>query len=203
MGECLATHIASLFPHYLSSPFDTLSGNTARTAVESWIYARSGQKFDSPRASGASTPVHPPCSGANKGLGAAAGAFGLHRLKLKQDGSAASATAGKSTKKLSRTERIKAAFRRRQAQAQAQAAVAAAEENDAGGAAGARSSEAAMMMMGDDTPVVHLLREDEIISLITDIASGLGFLHDRGVLHLDVSFPSAASLHVIVMNNGD
>ncbi|PWN51286.1 kinase-like protein [Violaceomyces palustris] len=33
---------------------------------------------------------------------------------------------------------------------------------------------------------VHLLREDEIFSLLQDMASGLNFLHDRGILHLDI-----------------
>lgn len=33
---------------------------------------------------------------------------------------------------------------------------------------------------------IHLLREEEISSLLQDMTSGLGFLHDRGVLHLDI-----------------
>uniref|UniRef100_V5EZU8 non-specific serine/threonine protein kinase n=1 Tax=Kalmanozyma brasiliensis (strain GHG001) TaxID=1365824 RepID=V5EZU8_KALBG len=41
---------------------------------------------------------------------------------------------------------------------------------------------------------VHLLREDEIYSLLTDITSGLAFLHDRGILHLDIK-PGNVLLH--------
>lgn len=33
---------------------------------------------------------------------------------------------------------------------------------------------------------VHLLRLDEILSIFEDIVRGLGFLHDRNILHLDL-----------------
>lgn len=41
---------------------------------------------------------------------------------------------------------------------------------------------------------VHLLREEEIYSLLKDMASGLGFLHDKGILHLDIK-PANVLLH--------
>lgn len=41
---------------------------------------------------------------------------------------------------------------------------------------------------------VHLLRTDEIYSLLTDITSGLAFLHSRGILHLDIK-PGNILLH--------
>ncbi|CBQ72416.1 related to IKS1-putative serine/threonine kinase [Sporisorium reilianum SRZ2] len=41
---------------------------------------------------------------------------------------------------------------------------------------------------------VHLLRTDEIYSLLTDITSGLAFLHARGILHLDIK-PGNVLLH--------
>ncbi|TKY86463.1 hypothetical protein EX895_004612 [Sporisorium graminicola] len=41
---------------------------------------------------------------------------------------------------------------------------------------------------------VHLLRTDEIYSLLTDIVSGLSFLHSRGILHLDIK-PGNVLLH--------
>ncbi|KAK0569067.1 putative serine/threonine-protein kinase iks1 [Tilletia horrida] len=40
----------------------------------------------------------------------------------------------------------------------------------------------------------HLLGEEELYSLLRDMASGLGWLHDRGVLHLDVK-PENVLLH--------
>lgn len=33
---------------------------------------------------------------------------------------------------------------------------------------------------------VHLLRLDEVLSIFEDIVRGLGFLHDRNILHLDL-----------------
>jgi hypothetical protein len=78
-----------------------------------------------------------------------------------------------------RAEKLKAAFRRRKAAA---ATVARQEGTESGGGgAGAGGG------VQGDIPAVHLLREDEILSLMRDIAAGLGFLHSRGVLHLDVS----------------
>lgn len=41
---------------------------------------------------------------------------------------------------------------------------------------------------------MHLLREDEIVQLLHDITSGLGFLHDKGILHLDIK-PGNVLLH--------
>lgn len=41
---------------------------------------------------------------------------------------------------------------------------------------------------------VHLLRTEEIYSLIHDIVSGLSFLHNRGILHLDIK-PGNVLLH--------
>lgn len=41
---------------------------------------------------------------------------------------------------------------------------------------------------------VHLLREDEIVQLMRDITRGLGFLHERGILHLDIK-PGNVLLH--------
>lgn len=41
---------------------------------------------------------------------------------------------------------------------------------------------------------VHLLREEEIYSLLEDMTSGLGFLHDKGILHLDIK-PANVLLH--------
>lgn len=50
------------------------------------------------------------------------------------------------------------------------------------------SMDASIRAQNRDAPPigVHLLREEEIYSLLQDITSGLGFLHDRGVLHLDI-----------------
>ena len=46
-----------------------------------------------------------------------------------------------------------------------------------------------------DTGVgVHLLGEEEIVHLLRDITRGLGFLHDRGILHLDLK-PGNVLLH--------
>lgn len=41
---------------------------------------------------------------------------------------------------------------------------------------------------------VHFLREDEIVQLMRDITRGLTFLHDRGILHLDIK-PGNVLLH--------
>lgn len=41
---------------------------------------------------------------------------------------------------------------------------------------------------------VHLLREDEVVSLARDIVAGLGFLHSKGILHQDVK-PANCLLH--------
>lgn len=41
---------------------------------------------------------------------------------------------------------------------------------------------------------VHLLREDEIVQLLRDIARGLAFLHGKGILHLDIK-PGNVLLH--------
>ncbi|KAE8198053.1 hypothetical protein CF336_g1874 [Tilletia laevis] len=48
----------------------------------------------------------------------------------------------------------------------------------------------------DDEPphAQHLLGEGELFSLLRDMASGLGWLHERGVLHLDVK-PENVLLH--------
>lgn len=37
-----------------------------------------------------------------------------------------------------------------------------------------------------DARPIHLLNQDEIQSLFSDIASGLAFLHERNMLHLDI-----------------
>ncbi|KDN38568.1 kinase-like protein [Tilletiaria anomala UBC 951] len=71
-----------------------------------------------------------------------------------------------------RAEKLKAAFRRRNA----------------------AKRKRGQGHLSEDTPAVHLLREDETISLIHDIASGLSFLHSRGILHLDLK-PANALLH--------
>lgn len=62
-----------------------------------------------------------------------------------------------------RVHRLKAEFRQRRA------------------AAARRGGEAPRARAG-----VHLLREDEIVQLMRDITRGLGFLHDKGILHLDI-----------------
>ncbi|PKI84754.1 putative serine/threonine-protein kinase iks1 [Malassezia vespertilionis] len=41
---------------------------------------------------------------------------------------------------------------------------------------------------------IHFLREEDIVKLLRDIAQGLGFLHDRGILHLDIK-PENVLLH--------
>jgi serine/threonine protein kinase len=38
----------------------------------------------------------------------------------------------------------------------------------------------------DDARPIHLLSEEEILSLFGDIVSGLAFLHDHNMLHLDI-----------------
>ncbi|KAJ9475093.1 putative serine/threonine-protein kinase IKS1 [Pseudozyma hubeiensis] len=45
-----------------------------------------------------------------------------------------------------------------------------------------------------DGAAIHLLRTEEIYSLLTDIVSGLSFLHSRGILHLDIK-PGNILLH--------
>ena len=41
---------------------------------------------------------------------------------------------------------------------------------------------------------IHFLREEEIVQLMIDITRGLDFLHNRGVLHLDLK-PGNVLLH--------
>lgn len=36
------------------------------------------------------------------------------------------------------------------------------------------------------TSAVHLLRIDEIVAIFKDITEGLGFLHRKNILHLDL-----------------
>lgn len=61
-----------------------------------------------------------------------------------------------------------------------------------------RQRRAAAQHLGSDVPRarsgVHLLREDEIVQLMRDITRGLGFLHERGILHLDIK-PGNVLLH--------
>lgn len=38
----------------------------------------------------------------------------------------------------------------------------------------------------DDARSIHLLSQDEILSLFCDIVSGLAFLHEHNMLHLDI-----------------
>ena len=77
-----------------------------------------------------------------------------------------------------KAEQLKAAFRRRQK----------AKEEADGTASSASGS------IEPDAPAVHLLNEDEVTSLMHDIASGLGFLHSKGILHLDLK-PANVLLH--------
>lgn len=37
-----------------------------------------------------------------------------------------------------------------------------------------------------DARPIHLLNQEEILSLFSDIAAGLAFLHERNMLHLDI-----------------
>lgn len=62
----------------------------------------------------------------------------------------------------SQAEKLKAAFRKR------------------------RDQTSSSSLSSESNGTVHFLREEEITSLLQDITSGLGFLHDRGVLHLDI-----------------
>lgn len=80
-----------------------------------------------------------------------------------------------------RIERLKAALRQRRANRTA--------ANDQASVPPRQVDPQSNMEVG-----VHLLREDEIYSLLTDITSGLAFLHDRGILHLDIK-PGNVLLH--------
>lgn len=37
-----------------------------------------------------------------------------------------------------------------------------------------------------DSRPIHLLNKEEILSLFSDIAAGLAFLHEHNMLHLDI-----------------
>ncbi|GAK63928.1 kinase-like protein [Moesziomyces antarcticus] len=87
-------------------------------------------------------------------------------------------------------ERLKAALRQRRANRKVSADDATSADHPTTSAASASSVDGASSAgVG-----VHLLREEEIYSLLHDMASGLGFLHERGILHLDIK-PGNVLLH--------
>lgn len=86
-------------------------------------------------------------------------------------------------------ERLKAALRQRRANRKISADDATSADLPTTSAAAASVDGAASAGVG-----VHLLREEEIYSLLRDMASGLGFLHERGILHLDIK-PGNVLLH--------
>lgn len=61
-----------------------------------------------------------------------------------------------------------------------------------------RQRRAAMQCKGSESTRartgVHLLREEEIVQLLQDITHGLAFLHEKGILHLDIK-PGNVLLH--------
>ena len=147
-------------------------------SLADWVSARSGDAANqSPRPSN-----NPPSSGA--AASPSCDSDGLRRDALPNSsnpigiGRTASPAPGRE-----KVERLKAALRQRRAKRQAQAQAGA----GAGAGAGGLGS-------GPGGVGVHLLRQDEIYSLVHDMASGLGFLHDRGVLHLDIK-PANVLLH--------
>ncbi|KAN0064583.1 putative serine/threonine-protein kinase iks1 [Thecaphora frezii] len=137
-------------------------------SLADWISARSGEAADqSPHPSGTESPS----------LSGGAPSAGRARA-------AASAEQAPPSPTRAKLERLKAALRQRRAQRNAEPAP-----------ADGRMSYTDPFDRATRTGVgVHLLRDDEIYSLMHDMASGLGFLHDRGILHLDIK-PGNVLLH--------
>ncbi|EPQ29360.1 uncharacterized protein PFL1_03115 [Pseudozyma flocculosa PF-1] len=141
-------------------------------SLADWVSARSGEAANaSPRPSNANSP-------AASGRGATAGGESSNRSSAQPS--------------RARLEKLKAAVRQRRAQREA--AQVGGDQRSAA-AIGANTVLPASFASGVDSGVgVHLLRDDEIYSLMHDMTSGLGFLHDRGILHLDIK-PGNVLLH--------
>lgn len=74
------------------------------------------------------------------------------------------------------------------------------EEGDVG--AGLSKSERVRRFRMRNRGVVHLLSLDDILGLFEDVASGLGWLHGRNVLHLDLKVSETALLRDVSMDWG-
>ncbi|PWY99783.1 kinase-like protein [Testicularia cyperi] len=201
--RCQLSHFAPSVPTLFVLMMAANGGSLA-----DWISARAGDaNNDSPRPSGNSSSADSP-------LRKATVATALEPT-LGSSADIAPSSPVKSASERRRIERLKTALRQRRANRQAasplstEANTISAMNDDQDGktvdigtsGTAAQMSTAPRPSLGNANGTfgmggvgVHLLREEEIYSLLHDMTSGLGFLHDRGILHLDIK-PGNVLLH--------